>query len=74
MKLLGSITKDYTINILKWGYLNKKFSEKFILSVQQSIGHLLNKKIQKYKPASPKIVANSINTILQNLTALTIEM
>lgn len=48
MKLLGSITKDYTINILKWGYLNKKFSEKFILSVQQSIGHLLNKKIQKY--------------------------
>ena len=32
MKLLGSITKDYTINILKWGYLNKKFSEKFILS------------------------------------------
>ena len=48
MKLLGIITKDYTINILKWGYLNKKFSENFILSIQQDIGSLLNKTIQKY--------------------------
>ena len=41
MELLGSIKRDYTVNVLKWGYLNKQFSENFILSVQQEIGNLL---------------------------------
>ena len=48
MELLGNINKDYTVNVLKWGYLNKKFSESFILSVQQDIGSLLKEKIKKY--------------------------
>lgn len=48
MKLLGNITKDYTKNILKWGYLNKEFSENFISGVQYEIGNLLKEKIQKY--------------------------
>ena len=48
MKLLGNINKDYMINILKWGYLNKKFSENFILEVQRDIGNLLKERIQKY--------------------------
>ena len=48
MELLGNINKDYTGNVLKWGYLNKKFSESFILSVQQDIGSLLKEKIKKY--------------------------
>lgn len=48
MELLGSIKRDYTVNVLKWGYLNKQFSENFILSVQQDIGNLLKEKIKKY--------------------------
>lgn len=48
MELLGNINRDYTVNVLKWGYLNKKFSESFILSVQQDIGSLLKEKIKKY--------------------------
>lgn len=48
MELLGSIKCDYTVNVLKWGYLNKQFSENFILSVQQDIGNLLKEKIKKY--------------------------
>lgn len=48
MKLLGNINKDYMVNILKWGYLNKKFSENFILQIQQDIGDLLKERIQKY--------------------------
>ena len=48
MKLLGNINKDYMINILKWGYLNKKFSENFILEIQRDIGNLLKERIQKY--------------------------
>ena len=48
MKLLGNINKDYMINILKWGYLNKKFSENFILEVQRDIGNLLKERIQRY--------------------------
>ena len=48
MKLLGNINKDYMINILKWGYLNKEFSENFILQTQQDIGNLLKERIQKY--------------------------
>ncbi|WP_455544238.1 DUF6179 domain-containing protein [Intestinibacter sp.] len=48
MKLLGSITKDYTKNVLKWGYLNQEFSETFILGVQHDVGNILKDKIQKY--------------------------
>ena len=48
MELLGSIKRDYTVNVLKWGYLNKQFSENFILSVQQDIGNLLKEKIKKF--------------------------
>ena len=48
MELLGSIKCDYTVNVLKWGYLNKQFIENFILSVQQDIGNLLKEKINKY--------------------------
>ena len=60
MKLLGNINKDYMINILKWGYLNKKFSENFILEIQRDIGNLLKERIQKYcgkfsvNPLGPK--------------------
>ena len=48
MKLLGNITKDYTVNALKWGYLNKHFGEKFIIGVQFDIGNLLKEKIKRY--------------------------
>ena len=48
MKLLANINKDYMINILKWGYLNKIFSENLILEVQRDIGNLLKERIQRY--------------------------
>ena len=32
MELLGNINKDYTVNVLKWGYLkNKIFGDKKLL-------------------------------------------
>ena len=46
MELLGNIKCDYTVNVLRWGYLNKKFSENFILGVQCDIGNLIKEKIR----------------------------
>lgn len=48
MELLENIGCDYTINTLRWGYLNKKFSENFVLGVQHDIAFLLKEKIKKY--------------------------
>ena len=68
MELLGSIRRDYTVNVLKWGYLNKKFSENFILSVQQDIGNLLKEKIKKYcKGSSTSVTVEVGEQLLEGI-------
>ena len=73
MELLGSIRRDYTINVLKWGYLNKKFSENFILSVQQDIGNLLKEKIKKYCKGSSTSVTVEVGEQLLEAIYYTID-
>ncbi|MGN1032356.1 MAG: DUF6179 domain-containing protein, partial [Intestinibacter sp.] len=73
MELLGNINRDYTVNVLKWGYLNKKFSENFILGVQHDIGILLKEKIKKYCKGSSTSVTVEVGEQLLEAIYYTID-
>ena len=73
MELLGNIKCDYTVNVLRWGYLNKKFSENFILGVQCDIGNLLKEKIKKYGNGSSTSVTVEVGEQLLEAIYYTID-